>query len=99
MRVGSRWKSVVSEAEVIVIRAGSKDAVLSCGGHPMVQTRPGSPQGEVSSDFTGETLIGKRYVDDELAIEVLSTKAGAGQLSVDDRVLTIKDSKALPTSD
>ncbi len=45
------------------------------------------------------TLIGKRYSDRELGLEVLCVKAGEGDLSVGDTVLGLQDAKSLPSSD
>lgn len=54
-----------------------------------------------STDTTpGEgAVLGKRYVDTELDLEVLCTKAGPGALAVDGRLLTLKSPKPLPSSD
>ena len=43
--------------------------------------------------------MGKRYVDEETGIEALVSKAGDGSLSIDGRVLNLKEAKALPSSD
>ena len=43
--------------------------------------------------------MGKRYVDDEIGIELLCTRSGSGALTVDGRVLTLKGAKPLPASD
>jgi hypothetical protein len=43
--------------------------------------------------------MGKRYVDDSLPLELLVTKAGEGSLSVGDDEMTLKEAKALPSSD
>ena len=45
------------------------------------------------------TLVGKRYADEELGIELLCTRAGEGSLSVGDRPLPVKGAKPLPSSD
>ena len=38
LKPGSRWKSAVCAAEVIVVRATKAPAELACGGHPMTAT-------------------------------------------------------------
>jgi hypothetical protein len=43
--------------------------------------------------------VGKRYVHDEMGLEVLCLKAGAGSLSIGVEPLTVKASKPLPSSD
>jgi hypothetical protein len=98
---GERWKSVVSDAQIVVVRGGSDDDVaLTCGGAPMVglDAVAASTPGEPPEDDP-QTLIGKRYVDDETDIELLCTKSGAGALRLEGRALALKQAKALPSSD
>ena len=45
------------------------------------------------------SLIGKRYVDAAEALELLCTRGGEGAVSVDGQPLSIKQAKALPSSD
>jgi hypothetical protein len=45
------------------------------------------------------TLLGKRYADEDLGVEVLCTKAGTGTLALDGTPLPIKAAKPLPASD
>jgi hypothetical protein len=45
------------------------------------------------------TLIGKRYVDADGALEVLCTSSGTGELSCDGVPMTLKAAKPLPASD
>jgi hypothetical protein len=97
---GSRWRSQVSTAEVIVVRAADATGELTCGDSPMV------PAAEAPSEapppaggITGKTVIGKRYTDADERIEVLCTKAGDGTLALDGVELSTKAAKALPASD
>lgn len=61
---------------------------------------PGSSDERVEPIGEGQpTLIGKRYADEELGLEVLCTKPGANALSVGDQPLQIKGAKPLPASD
>lgn len=102
MRVGSRWKSTVDTTEVMVIRGPSSDVDLRCGGRPMVSGAPTESAGLDSGldpAFADGTQVGKRYVDDELGLEVLCSKAGQGTLAVGDRALALQSAKPLPTSD
>jgi hypothetical protein len=99
MRVGSRWKSTVDATEVLVIRAPSGDVELCCGGHPMVPAGTAVELSELDPSRAEGTTLGKRYLDADLGLEVLCTKAGQGSLSVGDRSLTLADAKPLPTSD
>jgi hypothetical protein len=64
---------------------------------PQSETRPSD--GAPAAGLTDGTLLGKRYADEALGIEVLCTKAGAGTLCIGDTVLARKDAKPLPASD
>lgn len=98
VKPGARLRSAVSDAEVVVVRAPQGDVSLCCGGRPMVSL-DASPQALEPVDGEEPTLLGKRYVDEESALELLCTKGGAGALTVDGRPLTIKGAKPLPSSD
>jgi hypothetical protein len=97
---GSRWKSVVCNTEVVVVRPPKLAVSLECGGHPM--TAAGSevqPALALSADHSTGTHVGKRYYDEESGIELLGSKAGTGSLSVNGRPLKLKQAKPLPASD
>lgn len=96
MKAGTRLKSAVCDTEVMVIRAA--DGTLECGGAPMGEAKP-AEAGAISGDFSGGTLIGKRYVDAGGTIEVLCVKPGKGSLALDGVALGVKDAKPLPASD
>lgn len=99
LKPGSRWRSDVCDAEVVVVRPPKTAAMLECGGAPMVPiaaTRSGEAP---AADRAGGTLIGKRYADAETGMEVLGSKAGRGSLSLDGRPLVPKEPKPLPASD
>jgi hypothetical protein len=97
LRPGLRLNSVVSGAQVIVVRAPKADVDLRCGGLPMV-TGDAPVSGEAGGN--GEpVVIGKRYADSSGELEVLCTKPGAGDLSLGDEPLAIKVVKPLPASD
>jgi len=100
LRPGSRWRSSVCSAEVVVVRSPKVAAVLECGGHPMTAhgaERPGNL--EPAPDRRLGVQVGKRYSDDETGLEALCNKAGEGSLSIDGRPLKIKEAKPLPSSD
>lgn len=100
LKPGSRWKSAVCTTEVVVVRPSKSSVSLECGGHPMVALADGPPPGlALSPDFSAGTSVGKRYFDEAAGIEVLGSKPGKGSLSIDGRLLSIKESKALPASD
>ena len=45
------------------------------------------------------TLIGKRYIDTQDQAEMLCTQGGQGSLTFDGVVMSVKQAKALPSSD
>jgi hypothetical protein len=96
VKPGTRLKSATCDTEVMVIRAG--DGRIECGGAPMAETKPAEAEA-LSPDFSGGTLMGKRYVDAEGQYELLCVKPGKGSLAVDGVALTTKDAKPLPASD
>jgi hypothetical protein len=100
LKTGSRWKSVVCDTEVIVVRAPDVELTLECGGQPMVPIEEFERLvGHVDVDGAAGAAVGKRYVDEDSALEVLCTKGGAGTLSAGGRVLALKDAKPMPSSD
>jgi hypothetical protein len=96
MKPGTRLKSAVCDAEVMVIRGS--DVIVECGGVPMAEERA-TASASPSPAFAGGTLIGKRYVDPAGAVELLCVKPGKGSLSIGGVALKTKDAKALPSSD
>jgi hypothetical protein len=100
IKPGSRWKSAVCDAQMVVVRPPTAVGELQCGGFPVVpQASDGAPSGEIHPDHAGGVLIGKRYIDEESGIEVLGAKAGQGSLAFDGRPLNLKEAKPLPASD
>lgn len=96
MKAGTRLKSAVCDTEVMLIRYSAGD--VQCGGASMAEEKPGSA-GELDSAFAEGSQMGKRYVDDEGSIELLCVKPGKGSLALNGVALTIKQAKALPSSD
>lgn len=100
LRAGQKFHSAVCDAQVVVVKAPSEGVEIGCGGSPMLtddQEAPGSP---ALDGALGEgPLLGKRYADDDLGLELLCTRAGEGALTVDGRLLPIKGAKPLPSSD
>lgn len=99
VKAGTRLKSAVSDAEVVVIKAPGAAATIECGGRPMRALDDESPREEMAADAGEGTALGKRYVDDDLGVELLCTKAGEGSLSIDGTALVLKGAKPLPSSD
>lgn len=100
LKPGSRWKSAVCTAEVVIVRPPKIAASLECGGHSMVKLDATPPEGlSLSPDHAGGTQVGKRYQDETSGLEVLGSKAGQGSLTASGRTLTLKMAKPLPASD
>jgi hypothetical protein len=100
LKPGSRWKSAVCDAEVVVVRAGGAAVSLECGGHPMVAHAAEKPAGlAMSPEHSAGVLPGKRFADEPSGVELLCTKGGKGSLSVDGRPIAAKEAKKLPASD
>jgi hypothetical protein len=97
LKPGSRWRSAVSDVEVVLVRPPSTPGVLACGGAAMLPH--GAPREEPGAAPTGESQAGKRYHDEASGLEALCSKAGAGELAFDGRPLALKDAKKLPASD
>jgi len=74
------------------------DVVVACGGAAMGEQAP-AEKTALDPAFAGGTLLGKRYVDKDGAIELLCVKAGQGSLAIDGVALQTKDAKPLPSSD
>jgi hypothetical protein len=96
MKPGTRLKSAACDTEVMVIRCA--DGVIACGGAAMGEAKPAEPA-ELSAEFSGGTLMGKRYVDADGRFELLCVKPGKGSLSIDGVAMVAKDAKPLPASD
>lgn len=95
MKPGSRLKSSACDTEVVVIRCGS--GTIQCGGAAMSES--GGDAAELSPDFSGGSVMGKRYVDAAGTTELLCVKPGKGSLALDGTVLVLKEAKPLPASD
>jgi hypothetical protein len=96
MKAGTKLKSAVCDAEVMVVRAA--EAVIECGGAPMTEERPAQRQ-SINPAFAEGAKIGKRYVNAAGTVELLCVKAGQGSLSIAGVALKTKDAKPLPASD
>jgi hypothetical protein len=99
LKPGLRLSSAVCDTEVVVVKAPAADVDLRCGGHPMVAKGDSAPGATLDEAHRDGTLIGKRYADESLGLEVLCTKAGEGSLSIASDTLMQKDAKPLPSSD
>ncbi|MFJ8492983.1 hypothetical protein ACIRBZ_32250 [Streptomyces sp. NPDC094038] len=113
-RVGQMLASTVDTTAVIVVRCPDEELEIGCGGAAMVEgggngnaagaaatgttatgtTAPGPAAGPAAG-----SLLGKRYADDGLGVELLCTRAGPGTLTVNGVPLPMKSAKPLPASD
>lgn len=96
---GTRWRSAVSDVEVVVVKAPGSDVSLQCGGHDMLPHGSHGAPVPMDPGLDGQVLVGKRFVHDGSGIEVLVTKGGHGTLCVDGARLEMKSAKPLPSSD
>jgi hypothetical protein len=100
LRPGLKLRSGVCDAQVVVVKAPSEPVELGCGGVPLLEEGQ-EPEGSASLDpsLGDGPLLGKRYADEEIGLELLCTRAGTGALTVDGRPLAVKGAKPLPASD
>jgi hypothetical protein len=97
---GSRWRSAVCDAEVVVVRAPAAPVSLRIGGADVLAPGAERPDGARLDDRVADgTLIGKRYHDEVSGVEVLCTRSGRGTITVDGRHATVLAPKPLPASD
>jgi hypothetical protein len=100
LKPGTRLKSAVCTAEVMVIAAPKHDVALTCGGAAMCELSAQPPAGAaLDPSAVGGTQLGKRYVNAAGDLELLCTKPGQGALAADGAALAIKGAKPLPSSD
>ncbi|WP_322759063.1 hypothetical protein [Frankia sp. Cr2] len=100
LKTGLRLRSQVCSTEVIVVRPGSSEIDLTCGGHPMIASKETPAEGlDLKPELSGGALLGKRYTDEATEIELLVTKAGAGTVADGLTPLLLKEAKPLPSSD
>jgi len=100
LRPGLRLRSAVCTTEVIVVRGPSSPIEVECGGAPMIAGGDDvASDAAIDPEFAHGTLLGKRYADGDIGVEVLCTKAGDGTLAIDGVVMLFKDAKPLPSSD
>lgn len=96
---GSRWKSVVCQAEAVVVRPPATPGLPQCGGHDMVPLGEPAEQRPVMEGFAAGCQIGKRYRDDPDGIELLCTRAGEGTLGFAGVPLALVPTRQLPSTD
>ncbi len=100
LKPGARLRSQVDATEIIIVRPLAAEAILTCGGHPMVGVGEEAATGLAVTEEGGGTQLGKRYTSpkDE-GLEVLVTKPGTAGLAFGGVGLVMKEAKPLPASD
>ena len=99
-KIGQTLTSTVDATTVVVVRWPDAEVELTCGGAAMVDAKDAiGTQGSPDPGQSAGTLLGKRYADEDLGVELLCTKAGTGTLAVNGAPLLIKAAKPLPASD
>jgi hypothetical protein len=100
LKPGVRLKSAVCATEIMIIRAPGAEGELRCGGVEMLAINEvPADSAQLDPQQALGSLIGKRYIDGEDRLELLCTKAGQGSLSLNGNPLSVKQAKALPSSD
>ncbi len=100
LKAGAKLHSAVCDTQVIVVKAPTVDVELGCGGSPLLADGEEAPAGATLDTSVGDpALLGKRYADEELGLELLVSKAGGGALTCNGAVLVVKGAKPLPSSD
>jgi hypothetical protein len=99
LKPGTRLRSAVGPAEVVVIRAPAGDVAVTIGGVPVVGLDEEPAAAAIEPGGEGATLLGKRYVNGDQTLELLCSKPGDGALAVNGVALELKEAKPLPSSD
>ena len=100
LRPGQKLHSAVCDAQVVVVKAPADEVELACGGAPLLDDGEEAPAGATLDESLGDgPLIGKRYADEELGLELLCSRSGTGALTVNGQPLQLKGAKPLPASD
>jgi hypothetical protein len=99
LQVGQALASAVDSTAAVVVRAPAADVAITCGGPAMVVGSPHTTPAVPDPAQQSGSLLGKRYVADDIGLELLCTKAGAGTLAVDGVPLRLKEATPLPASD
>lgn len=102
-RVGQMLASTVDTTAVVVVRCPDSEVDITCGGAAMAEANGPGPAatatGTADPGLMGGSLLGKRYADEDLGLELLCTKQGEGTLAANGVPLPMKSAKPLPASD
>src|SRR6266545_6943178 len=84
LRPGQKLHSAVCDAQLVVVRAPATEVAVGCGGSPLLDDGQDAAGGAALDASLGDgPLLGKRYADEELGLELLCTRPGQGALTVD----------------
>lgn len=100
LKPGLRLESATCDTQLVVVKAPKDggDIDVRCGGVPVCELGTGGDRQPIAA--AGDpTLLGKRYEDPDLGLELLCTQGGEGALSVGETPLLVKGAKPLPSSD
>lgn len=95
---GTKLSSAVCKAQIMALRVPAEELEITCGGAPMQIGDPESLSA-IDGEFSGGTLVGKRYVNEGETMEFLCTRGGEGTVCVNGVALDVKQAKQLPSSD
>jgi hypothetical protein len=99
VKPGTKLRSAVCDAQFVVVRAPGDDVDLACGGAPLLTGDDEIGGGRIDPTLATGSQLGKRYVDDEVGVELLCSKAGDGTLTCNGAPMGLKGAKPLPSSD
>ena len=100
LKTGSRLRSAACTTEVMVISVPGEEFEVSCGGVQMIGVAQ-TPAGGLSvlPDAAEGTKLGKRYINDGGALELLCTNSGDGALATNMVMVQHNEAKNQPSSD
>ena len=82
LRPGQKLHSAVCDAQVVVVKAPSGAVEVGCGGAPLLEDGQEADGAAALDRSLGDgSLLGKRYADDDVGLELLCTRAGTGALT------------------
>lgn len=100
LRPGQKLHSAVCGGQVVVVRAPATAVDVRAGGVPLLEDgQDPDPGVRLDAELGEGPLLGKRYADEDLGLELLCIRAGQGTLTADGRALLAKGAKPLPSSD
>jgi hypothetical protein len=100
LRVGQTLTSTVDATSLVVVRAPEDDVAVTCGGAAMVPQGEAPAAGATAEGEPGDGLLmGKRYADETLGLELLCVKSGGYPVAVNGTTLAQKNAQPLPASD